>query len=238
MWIPATIETGVDTVTALQEHVLTALAPYSDGHAATERYAQVARSVAEHCAFDCCQGMPTVALTGQVARALWSVGARDTARCWLQDRVDARSLRTTLEALLPLREVAPGLWRLAADEVIHYRCAWFSGDEAALWVIDLTRVPDWSSYIPLLQSRLLRALLDSVCPVWDDTYGRGTLGLRWFVAEAPASEQTGDEWRQFAGQVLQLASDRRGWRHTPRIVRLAAASSRHPRWLTTGAWPS
>ena len=219
MWLPATTLSPAEDVILLQEHLSEALAPYVPGYAA-EQLGQMARGVAEYCAPYSRQGIPTSALNGQVARALWSVGAHDSAQQWLYEQIAERPVRTTLTALLQLEHVPTWMWRVAADGVVVYHDDWPSGGENGLWAIDVYRINDWSNQLLLAQTMMVRTILKALEPIWQLADGQGTLGVR----PASGAGKHDAHWVDFCRTALQVAQRQRGWTHAPHVCRLPAAN--------------
>ncbi len=224
MWWPETSLSVPEDVVLLQQHLLEALAPYAPGYT-TEQLGQMARGVAEHCAPICRQGIPTSALNGQVARALWSVGARDAARHWLDEQIAERTVRTTLEALLQLKRVPTWMWRVAADGVVVYHDDWPSGGDHGLWTLDVQRIPGWSEHLLLAQTMMIRTLLNALEPLWQPVDGRGTLGVR----PSPRKAERAQDWTGFCRDALRVAQRRNGWSHVPHVWRLPDVNAQ-ARW--------
>ena len=101
----------------------------------------------------------------------------------------------------------------------------------AMWILDLKQITfalDDRLEMTLFAS--LRAVLEAIADGWDDSSGRGTLGLRHVIGAAAqllgareASGQVADlatEIRQRCRSILEQLGAERGWQETPEIVDL------------------
>lgn len=218
MWIPATTTVPDEEVALLQQHLLDEMIDCVPDYP-TDQLSQMARGVAAYCAPLSRQGIPTTALNGHVARALWSVGAHESARQWLETRVREGTVRATLTALIQLKQVPAWMWRVATAGVLVYRDDWPSGGECGLWALDVYRIHDWSHQLYLAQMMMVRTLLTALEPFWCHTDGQGTLGVR----PARREDKEAPEWAGFCRDALRVAQKRHGWSYVPEVWRLPAA---------------
>lgn len=100
----------------------------------------------------------------------------------------------------------------------------------AMWVLDLKRMTTdgaWAHELLLLVN--LHVVLDGIADVWDETEGRGALGLRHVCAAAASlsgrgkrgkREAAATEIRDWCEAKLSEVARRRGWRECPSVLDL------------------
>jgi hypothetical protein len=100
----------------------------------------------------------------------------------------------------------------------------------AVWVLDLKQMTtdgSWAHEMLLLVS--LHVVLDGIADVWDETRGRGVLGLRHVCSVAAAlagrggrgkREAAASEIRDWCVAKLSDVSRRRGWGEAPSVLDL------------------
>ena len=177
-------------------------------------FRDVARSVAVFCADDLRRGIPSTDLHVLLSRALWGVGATDTAEHVLTDHLEQRSIKKTLQALFSVSDVSPMLWRAVVRGAVRRRTDWLSADHMPLWVLDLERIHMAACDMELARFMTVRILLRALAPVWDTATGHGALAVRC-RDEPPQSLAI----PAFCRDVLRHESRIRRWRVTPRVLR-------------------
>ncbi len=189
-------------------------------------YRDVARSVAVYCADDLARGMPAAFVPVLLSRALWGVGECDAAERMMNRRITQRTVRRTLKALLPIRDVSPMLWKAALYGSVRCHDDWSSENAGPLGVLDLTRIRMTPCDIELARFLSVRALVRALAPIWEASSGEGALAIRWNDAAAftmrPGRQrkQTGERRDVIAlcRDVLARESERRGWQSVPRLM--------------------
>ncbi len=201
---------------ALSAHLLRELETrYATSSEQRAVFRDVARSVAVYCADDLRRGIPSTDLHVLLSRALWGVGATDTAEQVLTDHLEQRSIKMTLKALLSVSDVSPMLWRAVVRGAVRRRTDWLSADHMPLWVLDLERIHMAACDMELARFMTARILLRALAPVWDATTGHGALAVRGH--DAPAQSPA---IPSFCSDVLRHESRVRRWRAVPRVLRL------------------
>lgn len=108
---------------------------------------------------------------------------------------------------------------------------WIVAGDDSVWILDLRRIAvAGSATIELVLFRCLRAIVDSILDAWDETDGRGVLGLRHVYSSAAG--MLGREPREsgvnrLAGEIvgvcramLEDAREKRGWSQVPFVMNL------------------
>jgi hypothetical protein len=108
---------------------------------------------------------------------------------------------------------------------------WEVSGDRALWVLDLKQltVHDGAS-LELIFFNGLRIILESISDVWDETSGRGVLGLRHICPAVSAllgntasrreSAALAAEIRSLCARKLEQSRSERHWQHTPEVINL------------------
>ena len=103
----------------------------------------------------------------------------------------------------------------------------------AMWVLDLRQMATegaWAHEMLLLVS--LHVVLDGIADVWDESQGRGALGLRHICSAATVlagrggrgkREAAAAEIRDWCASKLFDVAQRRGWREFPSVLDLDGA---------------
>lgn len=204
-----------DREQALSAHLLRELeSRYATSSEQRAVFRDVAHSVAVFCADDLRRGIPSTDLQVLLSRALWGVGATDTAEHVLTDHLEQHSIKQTLKALLSVSDVSPMLWRAVVRGAVRRRTEWLSADDMPLWVLDLERIQRAACDMELARFMTARILVRALAPVWDATTGHGALAVRGF--DAPPHSLA---IPTFCRDVLRHESRIRRWRVVPRVLR-------------------
>jgi len=108
---------------------------------------------------------------------------------------------------------------------------WIVAGDDSVWILDLRRIAiAGSATIELVLFRCIRAILDSILGAWDETDGRGVLGLRHVYSSAAGMlgrEPRESGVNELAGEIvavcramLEHARERRGWSQGPFVMNL------------------
>jgi len=161
--------------------------------------------------------VPTDYIAHMIASALRGVGETEAA---------ARVAGSNNDPWL-VRHPSLSLWRYLASRICR---PWVWAGDEPMWVLDLTRLagldPD---ILELAWFPVLRILLTGMAELWDETGGRGALGLR---SRPPAGRggKTQQGWRnevvRFGEAVLARLGPARNWQRLPRLVLLDDATGR------------
>jgi hypothetical protein len=101
----------------------------------------------------------------------------------------------------------------------------------AVWVLDLRQITvrDDAS-LELVFFGSLNIILEAIVEVWDETHGRGTLGLRHICSAVGAlmggggskkqAAELADEIRTLCRRKLEQIARQRGWEHVPQVMDL------------------
>lgn len=198
----------------LQQHVLREIRTAGWG-GAPEEAEDVARGIAHRWSEEGGENpIPSDYLALLIARALWSLGAREAARR-LVDRNDRGTegdlARHTLDRLPPSLPV----WRCLKARLIRGG-TWSAAGGDPVWVLDLGRVSGLDGEpLELAWFPVIQLLLSGMAELWDATRGRGFLGLR---GVRPAGKKAEREQADYVEAVLIRLKQRRGWTDMPHWV--------------------
>ncbi|MBU1692618.1 MAG: hypothetical protein KKC51_01510 [Verrucomicrobia bacterium] len=154
-------------------------------------------------------------VTRMIAWALQGVGEAEAAR----------RMAGSSDRLRPARPPALALWRRLVARV--YRPSAWAGDDC-VWVLDLARLTGFQpDVLELVMFPVLRHLLNEMAELWDESRGRGTLGLRGLPPEglgAKARKGWRTEVVRFGEAVLDRLGHARRWKFSPHLVLLDDAT--------------
>ena len=182
--------------------------------------AEIIAAVAAHAATEPASPIPPA---WQAVRACWSVGALEAARslsaALLSSKTDAvetlqhSGFPPTLAWLLHLGVLRPLRWQHAPDNLT--------------WILDFGKLRrDVDGDLALTCRHGLQLVVNSGAGLWDATSGEGALALKGWPASRCARRRGASlgfslaEAEDFCRDLLARQQIRRGWRSTPRILRL------------------
>ena len=163
-------------------------------------------------------------------RGLRAAGRDEEARAWAAARLPKGHGAPVFDPRVWPGAVPLSAWRLFAGGLVRSLRMDAGGGRVA-WILDFRRLaPDDGGWMELTLLPGVSRLLEVLAPAWEDSGGRGTLGLRGLVASgfAPTGGRTRRRRRE---RPLDAAAVRRhclatlgriaasrGWPHTPEVV--------------------
>lgn len=170
-----------------------------------------------------------------IYRALRTLNQNDAAHAWATAHLpDAPDLPVFDPDIWP-GPVPLLVWQLFASRLVR-PARTFTAEGNILWTLDFRRIrQEQAGWLEITLLPGLRALLEQLAPAWDDTAGRGLLGLRGLYAvgfaPTPRRRKTtrprsryapldAAAIRTFCLRVFVNLQPVRGWRHTPDVLYL------------------
>ncbi len=182
-----------------------------------------------------CTPLPDDYLHMMIFRALRSLHQEDAAAQWA---IDHLATHGPLPVFDP--EIWPGpvpllVWQLFASRLVR-PARTITAEGNILWTLDFRRLrQEEAGWMEITLLPGLRALLEQLAPAWDDTSGRGLLGLRglYAVGFAPTPRRRrrakshsryapldAPAIRTFCLRVFANLQTARAWHHTPDVLYL------------------
>ncbi len=193
---------------------------------------ELARGVASYCFNELGGPMfDSEAVSGLLCRALWRAGDQRSAAVWMDRSASAASFRDTALELCRHEELPAVLLYAAANSVIKY-VKWINAEDSYIWILDLKKLHDTDVRYELLFYTTLRSFLGQFAAVWNETKGRGILGLQGCeeIADRIFNEDPSRrerqlkvaEFKSFCSHFLLRYGQGRGWNDSPEVVHIGA----------------
>ena len=107
---------------------------------------------------------------------------------------------------------------------------WDAAEGEAVWMLDIRQMIDRNkSFLEILFFRSLHIILEFIADVWDESNGRGILGLRHIrdaafalksnnIKKKKKSQAFVREVKALCARKLEVISNKRGWRYSPEVM--------------------
>ncbi|MBI2440507.1 MAG: hypothetical protein HYV35_03955 [Lentisphaerae bacterium] len=176
-------------------------------------------------------GLPAEYLLLLIGRALWSVGAEQTARRLLAEQLHELNLPAAFMEAAWAPDVSLVHWYLLLSTRALRTSPLTPSAHEPLWVLDLERmIAPGSAGLELLAVTVVHTVIDRVAPLWDHCQGRGLLGLRHaktiaagvlgVTRHSAKSTAFANEIRAEVERRLAMLQAARGWNQSPQVIML------------------
>jgi hypothetical protein len=166
-----------------------------------------------------------------VARALWSVGAENTARRLMENKSPEFGLDVSHSYAAFAPEISLERWWAIVSIRAVRPSSVFSSEEGGSWTLDLQcAFGRGGSGLEMALFSVLERALEQMAPLWDVHDGHGSLGLRHIEAAAVSvlgRDVKIERMRSLFSEIMSLCSckmsmlrDERGWRRHPHVLSL------------------
>ncbi len=194
-----------------------------------DKQLEVARAVASLASRD--HPVPSGYLILLLARALWSVGEENAARCLIERRIGDLDFAPACAAAAFLPDIQISRWWAVVSLRAVRPSSVFDSVRGGTWVLDLAgAVHPCRDGLELALFRLISVVLDDMAPLWDASGGRGILGLRHISSAAAALLKrpgASRKTRALIAEIMKTCSAKlqalrkaRGWSNNPHVISL------------------